>query len=416
MIRSSALYMVIVIALVIAVICAALISSAGFYKLQYQRKFRLDKLQNNLISAQNLILESAQLPPEEKKVDLFNEGQDSVAISSYKWGLFDIGICRAFVQADTLTNVFSIAYRLDTAKNAALYIIDEDRPISVSGNNEITGNAYLPKAGIKEAYVDNQAYTGDKRIVAGKKLISKSTLPTLLSSRIDYLNAVAAGEETSLKTLPDSLHQSFLKQVVKFDLSKHVLKLTGHYSGHIFIKSDTLITIDSSAMLNQVIVCAPTIKVMPGFKGSCQLIASDSISIGAGSVLQYPSVIIVSRNKTKTISRPPNINIEKSVKISGIICCYDEQANNPVKPIVDLADKVVINGEIYTNGYFNYHKQIAINGTLYTDRLLYQSGYTRFENYLIGLKINLKKRSKYYLTSDLLPDGTKTCEILQWLN
>jgi hypothetical protein len=168
MLKASALYMVIIIALVIGVLCSSLIAAAYFYRLQYQKTFRYDRLQTNVGSGINILIANQDTSFREKRIGLFNNPTDSVILKKIFWGLFDVGISEAFIQTDTLNRIFSIANALDSTKWAALYLIDEDRPVSVSGKTIIRGDVYISKAGVKEAYVDGKSYQGDKKIIQGK--------------------------------------------------------------------------------------------------------------------------------------------------------------------------------------------------------------------------------------------------------
>lgn len=56
MIKASALYIVIIMALVIALLCSSLIVAAYFYRAQYQQKFRYDQLANNVNSGITILL------------------------------------------------------------------------------------------------------------------------------------------------------------------------------------------------------------------------------------------------------------------------------------------------------------------------------------------------------------------------
>src|SRR6185437_7163583 len=214
MLKASALYIVIIIALVIAVICSSLIVSAYFYKIQYQKKFRYDQLVNNLSSGVNIILASTDTAyANERTLSLFNGNADSVSLQQLTWGIYDVGIAKAFIQKDTLFKIFSMANAIDSSKWAALYLVDEDRPFSLSGKTTIRGDAYIPKAGVQQAYIDNKAYQGDKRLVIGTKHISDKKLPALNDQRLkqleQYRNQNITSDSTLLKT--DSVTCSFLK-------------------------------------------------------------------------------------------------------------------------------------------------------------------------------------------------------------
>src|SRR5437588_11830421 len=85
MIKSSSLYIVIVIALVIAVLCSSLIATAYYYRAEYQKKFRYDQLQNNLGSGINILLTTSDSTYRREKIfSLFNKGDDSVSLQKIR--------------------------------------------------------------------------------------------------------------------------------------------------------------------------------------------------------------------------------------------------------------------------------------------------------------------------------------------
>src|SRR5665213_2267594 len=103
MIKASALYIVIVIALVISLLCSSLIVAAYFYKTQYQQKFRYDQLSNNVNSGVNILLANNDTTYDKSKTfSLFGNYNDSVSLQKLTWGVYDLGISRAFIQKDTL--------------------------------------------------------------------------------------------------------------------------------------------------------------------------------------------------------------------------------------------------------------------------------------------------------------------------
>src|SRR6185312_6859899 len=211
MLRASALYIVIIIALVIGILCSSLIAVAYFYRSEYQKKFRQDRLENNLSSGVNLLLTATgQTFSKEQSLSLFGKDDDTVSLHKIQWGIYEIGTVKTFIGHDTLYKTFSMANTIDSGKWAALYLSDDDRPISISGKALINGDAYLPKAGIKEAYVDGHGYDGDKRLVLGKKYTSKKKLPSLDSAALLQLNDYFSAKGDTIID-KDSIRQSFLK-------------------------------------------------------------------------------------------------------------------------------------------------------------------------------------------------------------
>ncbi|WP_158829367.1 hypothetical protein [Mucilaginibacter lacusdianchii] len=417
MLKASALYLVIVIALVMAVICSSMIVAAYFYREQYQRTFRSSQLQNNLASAINVLLESKDDFTQGTKISLFGNRNDTVLLQRKPWGLYTVATAQALIQQDTLAKSFTMAQVIDSASWAALYVIDEDRSLSVSGKTKIKGDAYLPKAGIQEAYVNNQAYQGNKQIVEGRKKESKRTLPVLNDVVLQQLQQSFKVDSSNIALqLPEApVHRSFLQPTLTFAFGKQVQTVTGKLEGNIILQSDTTLVVDAQAELHNVLIYAKAISVKSGFHGNCQLFARDSINIEANCTFDYPSAIGALRSDNNKTTGQVKLSLGDNTRFNGALFTY-EKAKNDLMPYLSIGKNSTITGQVYSQGLFNYKDALKINGSIYTSRFLYQTAYTRYENYLINLEINSPALSRYYLTTELLPSAAPQKKILQWLD
>ncbi|MBS1520716.1 MAG: hypothetical protein JST50_06965 [Bacteroidetes bacterium] len=415
MLKASALYIVIIIALVIGVICSALIAVAYFYRAEYQKKFRYEKLSSNLHSGINLLLTSSDSAYLKKsKIDLFGTHTDSVVLQRKLWGIYGIGVVQAFVQQDTLYKTFSIANAIDSTKWAVIYIADDNRPLSVSGKTRIEGNAYLPKAGIQTAYVDGKAFEGDKRLVIGKKLLSDKKLPALDSVRFNVLNGYFLIKGDKLPAT-DSLNQSFIKPTKILDFADQPYTLSKiSLKGNILLHSDTTITLDSTVKLDNILIFAKAIVVQEGFKGTCQLFASDSISVGKNCHLNYPSCLGIIRSKTAKLSGQAQIAIGVRTTITGTLFTW-EKTPGKLNPVIRLGKRDTVTGQIYSQDAVSFKDSCVVHGSIFSKRFLYQNSFTLYENYLIGLQLSSTTLSPYYLSNALLPVSSKKKKLLQWL-
>jgi hypothetical protein len=409
--------MAILIALVIAVLCSSLITAAYIYRHHYQVKFRTDRLYYNLYSGINILLSSPVGYSNETKRTLFDDSPDSVSLHRFEWGIFDIGIVRTFDQLDTVTRTFSIGYLPDSATWAVLYVADNDRPLSVSGKTLIRGNAWLPKAGTREAYVDNQGYEGDKKIISGgRRHDSQKQLPGPAQERLALLEKYFQGAfpNDSLFFQGDSIVNSFRMPVRYLNCGK-VPKTLSHVflKGHLVILSDTTLTIDSTARLDHILIAAQTIIVKDGFRGSCQLFATDSIHIGRGSRLEYPSCAGIVSGARPTAAQP-KVFIGEKVSMNGAVFICKKNKDT-LLPLITLAKGSVISGQLYTTGIIQYQESPVINGSTYTGRFVYQKNGTIYENYLISSTADARALSPYYLGGMLLPGISKKPKILEWL-
>lgn len=418
MLKASALYIVIIIALVIGLICSSLIVAAYYYKIEYQKKFRYDHLENNVQSGINILLAGADTSyTQQKTFSLFGGDADSVSLKKLSWGLYDVGAVKAMIQKDTLYQTFSIANAIDSTQWAAIYLVDEDRPFSLSGKTTIRGDAYIPKAGVQEAYIDNKAYDGDKRLIIGKKHTSAKTLPALNNARLNILKSFFSqnlmGDSTLSKI--DSLQQSFLFATRVFNFKKQVQTLSNiRLGGNIILRSDTAIIIDSTAVLHNILIFAKSITVKNGFHGNCQLFATDSIFVEDRCHFDYPSALGVLRSQSAATNTQEKITLGANDYFGGIIFNY-EKAENKLKPSVSIGKHTQICGQIYSQGMLELKDSTEVDGSVFTNLFYYRNAFTLFENYLINTTINAKAISPYYLTGDLLPVAEKKKKVLQWL-
>lgn len=417
-VRASALYLVIVIALVIGILCSALIVIAYYYHAEYLKTERYTRLNANLHSAVNILLAGQDTGYTEKKLSLFEGEQDSISVKRMFWGLYDINAAKAFVNSDTLYKSFSTAHMLDSAKWCVLYLEDNGRPIGLSGKTALKGDVFIPSAGINQAYVNNQAYSGDKRLFSGKRHNSEKHLPSLNSDRLRHFQTLI-GLDSALSTAQldkDSINRSFLRETMVINFKHQPVTLKAiRLSGNIILFSDTTLTIDSTASLQRVMVFAKAIIVQPGFKGNCQLFANDSVSVGKRCRFSYPSCLGVLRfGKGQLVQSQARVNIQDYAALEGTIFTYQEQTSEP-QPIISIGKNVQISGQIYAQGTLQLFDNAEVDGSTFAEKFLYQTSFTRYENYLVNVTLDENALSPYYLTSALLPVAGPHKKVLEWI-
>jgi len=247
---------------------------------------------------------------------------------------------------------------------------------------------------------------------------SEKRLPVLSADRLTQFQQFLGKNPNADSTLSksDSINQSFLMPTRYFNFKKKAQTISGiKISGNVVLLSDTLITIDSTAKLSNIMIFAKSVVVKSGFQGNCQIFATDSISVGGNTRFEYPSCLGVLRFENPGIkASQEKISLGKSSDFSGTIFTY-EKSETALKPLIDLASQVKITGQVYSQGALRTKDSVEIDGSAFTSQFLYQNSFTLFQNYLINIAINSKKLSPYYLSGDLLPVAGKKKKILQWL-
>jgi len=412
MIRSSALYISLIISILIVLVCGSMLLIGYTYKMEERKYERMDLLNRNAGSAKLILMGDDFIKDSVQRTDLFGNGDDSVLLEKRQWGAYELGLVKSYANTDTVKNAFLIGALLtDTLK--VLYLTDEDRPVSISGKSKISGTAYLPKSGIRAAYVDGTGYE-DRTLIYGAIKDSERMMPLPDKAMLKYLNALLETENLAEEVLPDTLSNSFFYAVKRIHQHRETViseRFKAH--GNVIISSDSLIEVIAGSMLDQVILVAPQVRIRTGFKGRLQVIASDSIVVGDSVKLAYPSALMVLKNDTAEFQA--GIKIGKNTEIRGQLFAW-EKAKTLLMPIISLDAGTVIKGEVWCKGYVALNKTVRIHGSVSAIRLMAKVSSAIYENYLIDVVLDKTRRSRYYLSSRLMNMETKRGGLLCKVN
>lgn len=412
MLKAGALYFSIVVAFFIAVFCASLIMLAAHYRNGYSKELRMIKLVNNLESVQARVL-AVELGTGygAYETDLYGDGLDSVSISKKAWGVFDLAVVKSFVFSDTLKKAFLTGMDKHS-DSVTLYLSDEDRPLSVSGDTRITGDVEVPKSGMRKSYAEGRAYSRDD-MVDGKIRDSGRKLKPLVKAYTAGLDMELEKSGILLRQLPEhDLQVSFLDSVSRFRVRPdQVLKHS--LSGHIVLYADSAVVLSSTCRLEGVLLFARSIHIEAGFKGNAQLFARDSIIIGDEVTLDYPSVVgLVAEQK---LVGQGKITTGKGLMFNGVL--FAAMEGKSLLPLMtSFGESNTINGEIYTDGVVKMSKGFILNGKVSCNRFLMQTKVSLYENFLIDVVFNRRARSSYFLTSGIFTDKPGKSKVLKWLD
>lgn len=407
-IRASALYLAIIISTVIAVLTGTLITIAYFYKSEYQKNLRFKNLLSNLQSATELVLTDSIQYADNQRIDLYGEETDSIIFDKRHWGVYDLAVIKSFRLNDTLKRAFLFGHNT-RQDQAALYISDENRPISVSGETVIRGTAILPKAGIKRAYVEGKPYSG-KELIYGNIQTSSKTLPAISPSIIENLT-LNSNDYSDYPTAISTDH-SFLLDEVKYYAGSELKDI--RIKGNIVLFSDTVLNVLSTAKLDDVIIFAPAIVIEAGFEGRLQIFASDSIVTGKNVVFNYPSCLGIIKSENQYGAKQPQIILGINNKFNGILFSFEKERST-FQTMISLGKESLVLGEIFASGFVKIDKPATIHGKLSANRILIKTPSALYENYLIDVRIDRLRRNEYYLSSGMF-NTSASRKILQWLN
>lgn len=420
MIKAGSLFYAIVISLIIATTSSSFILSAYLSNIQADN-FEINQLlHRNASSGYNLLLSQQTLVGVNQNtcIDLFDNGTDSVYLERKQWGAYEIAISKAVLRNRNVVRIGITGFCPNPEKTYSLYLADEDKPLSVCGSAHIKGKAFLPKAGIKRAYIEGQSFTGST-LIDGEIKQSGNNIPAFNKELLTYLQSVFTSgkitENDSILELQnglrgDSIRNSFLTKTLVLSSRVPLVLNSGSYRGNITIVSEKQITISPAVELNDIVLFAPKIIIESGFKGNIQAFASDSLIVQKKVALRYPSVLGLIKNNT-TLS-PSAILLSEDDTVAGNIFVYKD-LNNTQQAGLIIPEKTFIIGQVYSNGYVDLKG--TINGSLMCSKIMLTTPSSVYENHLLGGIIDVSKLPPQYTGISLLEESMSK-KTVKWLN
>lgn len=413
MLKSAALYIVIVISLVIGISCSSLILLGYYYRLDLIRSDQKEKLINNTHSGTEILLDASAPVGTEKPIDLFGKGTDSVMLKDRTWGVYHVGSVTAFHDQQSFSRSFLYGNPPEGRTACALYVTDYNRPVSITGDAQIKGDAYLPAAGIQRAYVGGKGFTGNK-LVEGNIHKSGKTLIPLQQDAKQQLSRLFKPKDTYHRmnfsdiSSGQPLYRSFSDTTLLI-YSNLPVQLTTSLSGNIIVYSSEQVQISSAAVLSDVLVVSPVIQVAPGFRGNTQLFASDSIAVGNNCYFTYPSaLVLVKRDDILTV---PYISLGTGSRFTGSVFALQNPASSH-EVVVRIFSGTVLTGELYSEGYVDIQGKVA--GSVFCNKLIYKNSSSTYLNHLVDGKIDHTALPGAFVGSRLFDSDTKK-RVVKWL-
>ena len=398
----SALFYALLITTLVGIVLTALLSIWMYFRASHQKDLKLwDQLTD---------LESAYLYAAQQDLNLLDElfiyGQDSVLMTRYHWGIYDVVHSRIPSSGKTLHKTALLGFKGNLGP--AMELLDTRKQLALSGKSQIRGNAVLPSSGITTTTVNGKPFQGGTPLV-GTARNGEGQSPELDTRMLDRIMPTNA-TKISLSELADSTTLHFWEAPLHLTGSKIELK-DKHWTGPIFVAADSLIVIDQSCHLDGVILQAPQIQIDTSFSGRLQAFATLELAVGPNSTLTYPSVLAIIPQGS-FYRQNGRLRIDKNSKIDGFILGLKSEVARESQLFAsldhsDLKGRFVWQGGLEASG--------RIEGAVYCDNFFYRgSGGQFYFNYLVDCTIDGPSRSEHWVEPLIWNQGKK--QVAQWLD
>lgn len=420
MLRGGSLFYALAITVIMALVSSSLLLAAHYSRLRLQHdQIREEVIRNSKSGLELLMGDQSDIDysrPEDR--DLFGHGSDSVLLEKKLWGAFEIAISHAHNKSLFHELIAAVGWKPDATDRTALILADLDRPLSVTGNTKITGDCYLPKAGIQRAYIEGNSYSGD-RLVYGETKISDRFLPKYndtLVKRIEDLFEFQPGQNDSVIYADvfqqsDSIGNSFLNPTLYVFNEGTIIINSQKISGQVCIISRKAILIGKNSSIHNALLIAPRIEIDDEVNGDFQAFARDSLICGKKVDLHYPTVLgIIGTEKSPDFA---SLVIGEKSKVFGQLFACNTENDFRKHVIISTAKESVVYGEIYSSDLVD-HKGI-VYGDVVCTKFELKTNSAEYENHLMNAVIDRPKRSPDYVSSALTRKRTDRKTVVQWL-
>lgn len=407
-IKASAIQYALILSIVFAFLLGGLILYAGsnrkiLTRLKIQELLRLNA--NSGIEYSKVFLNGFKFN-EVKRVSLFNSGLDSIEISKENWGAYQVVKSRA-VHQDIFFEKLALMGGNSNMSQTSLYLADYGSALALCGETRIEGVCFLPKRGVKRAYIANQNYIGSK-LIYGVSKRSSNQLPQINSELIDAVNRPVLTEKKNWVE-QDTVLNSFKNEALYFVSEGSISINTIVIKGKVIIESKDSIFISNQANLDGVIVKAPTVHIQAGFEGTLQIYATHKIVLENDVTLKYPTVLgLMEDTKHNKIS---GIEIGTQSIVLGSVFLLTSVVDFRKELLLNCQTDSKIAGLVYCQG--KTQLQGEVNGQIYTNKFYLKTASSAYENHLLGAKI-INKLPKEFSVIPLL-EKNKYLKTIKWL-
>lgn len=396
MVKAHSLLYAIYICLIVSLICAAMLS---YFNLFGQLNTHYNIREDLFISNQSLV--NFALGQQAVSGELPADATSGVTgtYQAKPYGLLTLLLAQSMVKSDTVASAHFVG-RYATDKTA-VYLANFGRELSYSGHVKLIGDLVLPTNYITPQYLSSGS---NELVQQGEKSISHIILPEVNPDFKKIFTALK-GENSTISALEksgDSLYYNSFFSPTKEIFIEGASIGRRIFKGNFILRGKDSIVVNTNTVLEDVILLAPKITFETGFSGNVQAFATTGIDVEEHVQLNYPSVVCLyndSKNEAK-------IRIKKETRITGAVVLFGNGIEDIAKNSIAIAENGLITGDIYCTG--NLLLKSKVYGSVYTNRFLYKSASTIYENMLVDAAIDNQARPACFIGIPLF--NTKTTE------
>lgn len=400
-ISANVLPVVVVVSVVMLLGLIALISlwEADFLlfsKINYNRMQRA-----NAVSALLLYTNYPDLmqgPVADTAFRLFDSIPSSeVRLARRPWGLFEV-LSVTTSDGFNRTCLLGASEPFTRGVRAGFYYTGSGAGLTLAGNTNLQGVLHMPRQGFTFGQMQSVFFSGEKPSTDSIKT-SDTEFPLgaeAVRERVAaLLSSTTPGKQIEFT---DSLQNSFKSPFpVTIDAGSGVLT-NCIFHDYVMLTGDELY-ISSSCELRNVVVVARKVVVEDGVEGSAQIFARDSVLVGEGVALEYPSGIYSGLYA----------ELAEGSTVDGFMMCGFDGEKNTRQANMKKAVTSTVRGLVYVRGVSQV--QGIITGSAFLEESNYYAPYGFYRNIMYDASVLADSEVVYPVWFD---EGAKR-KLIAWV-
>lgn len=332
---------------------------------------------------------------QEREVTLYDSVPSQIKVNVRYWGLYEIVSMTA--TSSNLHQSRIMGLRQLDGKDYALYYPAHNNALSLSGYTNIEGVAMLPPRGVTYTQMESRFFSG-KKLTSNQILTSDKQMPT--PKFLHLADSALLAPRTFIEIGLDSIANNFYNTPTMYCNYSGNMLASCLLSGNIMLQAEKLY-IDTSSQIDNIIVRANSVTVCADFKGSLQILATDSVIVEQGALLEYPSGIYAREY----------VELADNAIVNGYVIVDNRNENRKPKECNYIQSKLAkVRGLLYVNGVAQL--QGIVSGVVMIDAANYFSKQGYYRNMIYNASMIYSDKTAFPLWID--DKGKK--ETIKWVN
>lgn len=414
-VRGSVLLLSVVLSLLVITLMLYLLPLNSFMFKSYVKSLNEQQVYSSIRSVLLIHLHSKEVnaPVDPASYREF----ESTTVQQEQWGLFEVVSLTSSKGEFTKEKSYLLGQDFHYSTDSlALTVPQINSSVFCVGRSTIEGSVILPKEGIKTGYIDGKIYSGSLKEME----VIVSNYPSLpevggfyRSATDDYHSVQKLAEMyktdiSSPQGLTDSVYAPFSGSTMLFHSNSPIMISRAKVGGKVIVSSGSSITVEGQAEVNDAILIAPIVKINQGFSGNLQVFATDTVVLGEGVELVYPSAIYMKQVRQ---DRPSMLEIKSKATVDGaiIVTRPSEVVRYYYYPRVKIDELAKVRGVVYVQGLTDLRG--TVQGATLTDHFYCQTPSGFYLNHLYNGSIIYNNMPYEYGIPFLYTNKWKKCLI-----